>query len=180
MIGELRSRYGITRPIWLMPILESALAIENASAIAAVSKCGGSHDRSEDYTRIWGLPRRRRRRDAVRAMRLVNCREGGGNTSHRFGFWRRGRHGRLAKWAENHAGWDSRAWLRSSRADSGNFMRGSRPRRPRWRGLRRLWRHSTRRKSVAGRGESGSKMIDAPVVERARNCGASEVGWGKA
>jgi len=38
MIGELRSRYGVTRPIWLMPILESALGIENASTIATVSR----------------------------------------------------------------------------------------------------------------------------------------------
>lgn len=38
MIGELKGRYGITRPIWLMPILESALGIENASAIAQASK----------------------------------------------------------------------------------------------------------------------------------------------
>jgi citrate lyase subunit beta/citryl-CoA lyase len=38
MIGELKNRYGITRPIWLMPILESALGIENAFAIAGASK----------------------------------------------------------------------------------------------------------------------------------------------
>src|SRR5207248_2165878 len=38
MIGELKSRYGITRPIWLIPILESALGIENASSIAMASK----------------------------------------------------------------------------------------------------------------------------------------------
>ena len=29
-IAEIKSNYGITRPIWLMPILESALGIENA------------------------------------------------------------------------------------------------------------------------------------------------------
>ena len=33
-IAEIKSNYGITRPIWLMPILESALGIENAFAIA--------------------------------------------------------------------------------------------------------------------------------------------------
>src|SRR5882672_2377865 len=38
MVGELKGRYGITRPIWLMPILESALGIENASAIVQASK----------------------------------------------------------------------------------------------------------------------------------------------
>ena len=36
-IAEIRADYGITRPIWLMPILESALGIENAFAIAKAS-----------------------------------------------------------------------------------------------------------------------------------------------
>ncbi len=33
-IADIKAEYGITRPIWLMPILESALGIENAFAIA--------------------------------------------------------------------------------------------------------------------------------------------------
>jgi citrate lyase subunit beta/citryl-CoA lyase len=36
-IAEIKADYGITRPIWLMPILESALGIENAFAIARAS-----------------------------------------------------------------------------------------------------------------------------------------------
>ncbi len=36
-IAEIKANYGITRPIWLMPILESALGIENAFAIAKAS-----------------------------------------------------------------------------------------------------------------------------------------------
>lgn len=36
-IAEIKSDYGITRPIWLMPILESALGIENAFSIAKAS-----------------------------------------------------------------------------------------------------------------------------------------------
>ncbi len=36
-IAEIQAEYGITRPIWLMPILESALGIENAFAIAQAS-----------------------------------------------------------------------------------------------------------------------------------------------
>jgi len=36
-IAEIKSNYGITRPVWLMPILESALGIENAFAIAKAS-----------------------------------------------------------------------------------------------------------------------------------------------
>jgi len=37
-IAEIKANYGITRPIWLMPILESALGIENAFAIAKASE----------------------------------------------------------------------------------------------------------------------------------------------
>lgn len=36
-IAAIKADYGITRPIWLMPILESALGIENAFAIAKAS-----------------------------------------------------------------------------------------------------------------------------------------------
>jgi citrate lyase subunit beta/citryl-CoA lyase len=37
-ISKIKSDYGINRPIWLMPILESALGIENAFAIAKASE----------------------------------------------------------------------------------------------------------------------------------------------
>jgi citrate lyase subunit beta / citryl-CoA lyase len=37
-IAEIQAEYGITHPIWLMPILESALGIENAFAIARASE----------------------------------------------------------------------------------------------------------------------------------------------
>jgi citrate lyase subunit beta/citryl-CoA lyase len=36
-IVDIKSNYGITRPIWLMPILESAIGIENAFSIAKAS-----------------------------------------------------------------------------------------------------------------------------------------------
>jgi len=36
-IAAIKSDYGITRPVWLMPILESALGIENAFAVAGAS-----------------------------------------------------------------------------------------------------------------------------------------------
>jgi citrate lyase subunit beta/citryl-CoA lyase len=38
MIAELKMRHGIIRPIWILPILESALGIENAFAIASASE----------------------------------------------------------------------------------------------------------------------------------------------
>jgi citrate lyase subunit beta / citryl-CoA lyase len=38
LIVMVRGEYGITRPIWLMPIIESALGVENAFAIAKASE----------------------------------------------------------------------------------------------------------------------------------------------
>jgi len=37
-IAEINGNYGLNRPVWLMPILESALGIENAFEIATASK----------------------------------------------------------------------------------------------------------------------------------------------
>ncbi len=56
MIGEIKSRNGIARPVWIMPILESALGIENAFAIAAASdECSRADDRAR---RLHGRPGR--------------------------------------------------------------------------------------------------------------------------
>ncbi len=37
-IAEVKAEYGVTRPIWLMPIIESALGIEKAFEIATASE----------------------------------------------------------------------------------------------------------------------------------------------
>ena len=55
-IAEVKSEYGLTRPIWLMPILESALGIENAFAIARASeKTVALTIGLEDYTADLGV-----------------------------------------------------------------------------------------------------------------------------
>src|SRR3984893_4968928 len=74
MIGELKGRYGITRPIWLMPILESALGIENASAIAQASKNVVALTIGlEDYNADLGVAKTREGRESLHARsRLVN------------------------------------------------------------------------------------------------------------
>jgi citrate lyase subunit beta/citryl-CoA lyase len=74
MIGELKGRYGITRPIWLMPILESALGIENASAIAQASKNVVALTIGlEDYTADLGVVKTVEGRESLYARsRLVN------------------------------------------------------------------------------------------------------------
>ncbi len=55
-IAEAKSDYGLTRPIWLMPILESALGIEHAFAIARASeKTVALTIGLEDYTADLGV-----------------------------------------------------------------------------------------------------------------------------
>src|SRR5712691_11838004 len=74
MVGELKGRYGITRPIWLMPILESALGIENASAIVQASKNVVALTIGlEDYTADLGVAKTVEGRESLYARsRLVN------------------------------------------------------------------------------------------------------------
>ena len=55
-IAEVKANYGITRPIWLMPILESALGIENAYEIATASgESAAVTIGLEDYTADLGM-----------------------------------------------------------------------------------------------------------------------------
>jgi citrate lyase subunit beta/citryl-CoA lyase len=55
-ITEVKSDYGLSRPTWLMPILESALGLENAFAIASASeKTVALTIGLEDYTADLGV-----------------------------------------------------------------------------------------------------------------------------
>jgi citrate lyase subunit beta / citryl-CoA lyase len=75
MIDELKDRYGITRHIWLMPILESALGIENAGAIAQASNNVVALTIGlEDYTADLGVAKTAEGRESLYARsRLVNA-----------------------------------------------------------------------------------------------------------
>ena len=75
MIEEIRTRNGITRPVWIMPILESALGIENAAAIAAASeKVAALTIGLEDYTADLGVVKTAEGRESQYARsRLVNA-----------------------------------------------------------------------------------------------------------
>jgi citrate lyase subunit beta/citryl-CoA lyase len=56
MVGEFKARANSNRPIWLMPILESALGIENAFAIAMASpNIAALTIGLEDYTADLGV-----------------------------------------------------------------------------------------------------------------------------
>ena len=103
MIGELKSRYGITRPIWLMPILESALGIENASAIGTASKNVVALSIGlEDYTADLGVAKTAEGRESLYArMRLVNAAKAVGVQAIDSVFGDVGDLGSLRSWAEN-------------------------------------------------------------------------------
>ncbi len=75
MIGEIKNRNGIVRPIWIMPILESALGIENATAIATVSENVAALTIGlEDYTADLGVVKTAEGRESQYARsRLVNA-----------------------------------------------------------------------------------------------------------
>ena len=75
MIGEIKARHGITRPIWIMPILESALGIENAFAVATASENVAALTIGlEDYTADLGVVKTTEGRESQYARaRVVNA-----------------------------------------------------------------------------------------------------------
>ena len=103
MIGELKGRYGITRPIWLMPILESALGIENATAIARTSKNVAALTIGlEDYTADLGVAKTAEGRESLYARsRLVNASRATGVQAIDSAFGDVGDMDGLRRWAEN-------------------------------------------------------------------------------
>jgi citrate lyase subunit beta / citryl-CoA lyase len=80
MISELKVRHQISRPIWLMPILESGQGIENAAAIGAASENVVALTIGlEDYTADLGVAKTTEGRESVYARtRLVNAAKAAG------------------------------------------------------------------------------------------------------
>lgn len=79
-ISEIETREGLKQPIWLMPILESALGIENAFAIATASDrvCALTIG-LEDYTADLGVARTRTGEESQFArFRVVNAAKAAG------------------------------------------------------------------------------------------------------
>lgn len=74
-ITELQERAGLERPLWLMPILESALGIENAFAIATASaRVVALTIGLEDYTADLGVVKTRTGEESLFArQRLLNA-----------------------------------------------------------------------------------------------------------
>ena len=74
-ISRITSQHGLTRPIWLMPILESALGIENAFAIATASdRIAALTIGLEDYTADLGVVKTSTGAESLYArQRIVNA-----------------------------------------------------------------------------------------------------------
>ena len=74
-ISEIKSDYGMSRPIWLMPILESAMGIENAFEIAKASEqIVALTIGLEDYTADLGVVKTATGAESVYArQRVVNA-----------------------------------------------------------------------------------------------------------
>ena len=79
-VTEIKSQHSVERPIWIMPILESALGIENAFAIAtASSNIVALTIGLEDYTADLGVVKTPEGRESLYARtRLVNAAKAAG------------------------------------------------------------------------------------------------------
>src|SRR2546427_11154365 len=103
IIDELELRHGISRTIWLMPILESALGIENAFAIAAASSNVAALTIGlEDYTADLNVTKTADGRESLYARtRLVNAARAVGIQAIDSVFGDVGDMEALREWAEN-------------------------------------------------------------------------------
>ncbi len=101
-ISEIETHEGIKQPIWLMPILESALGIENAFAIASASDrvCALTIG-LEDYTADLGVVRTRTGEETLFArFRVVNAAKAAGVQAIDSVFGDVADMGGLRKWGE--------------------------------------------------------------------------------
>jgi len=74
-VQHLRAQYGLERTVWLMPIIESALGVENAFSIASAAESVVALTIGlEDYTADLGVPRTKEGAETIYARtRLVNA-----------------------------------------------------------------------------------------------------------
>ncbi len=170
MIGEIKARHGMIRPIWIMPILESAMGIENAFAVATASEhVAGLTIGLEDYTADLGVVKTTEGRESQYARsRVVNAARAAGVQAIDSVFSDVGDMEALRRWGE------------ASRALGFEGMGCIHP--GQIRVIHEAFQPSTveiekARKVVAAFEEAqskglavvslGSKMIDPPVVQRA-------------
>jgi len=183
MIDELKSRDRIDRPIWLMPIVESALGIENAFAIATASPNVCSLTIGlEDYTADLGVVKTLEGRESQFARtRLVNAAKAAGIQAIDSVFGDVGDLAGLRQWGENSRalGFEGMGCIHPSQIPV--IHEAFAPSRAE---IEKALKIVAAFEEAQARGlgvvSLGSKMIDPPVVERARKLVATAKAMGMA
>ncbi|HEY1730648.1 MAG TPA: aldolase/citrate lyase family protein [Terriglobales bacterium] len=169
-VTSISRRCAIERPIWLMPILESALGIENAFAIAsACDRVVGLTIGLEDYTADLGVAKtaggteslyaRQRLVNAARAVRVQPIDSVYGDIADTDG---------LLKWGENSRamGFEGMGCIHPVQIDI--IHRAFAPTMPELdKALKIAGAYDDAQSRGLGVVSLGSRMIDAPVVQRA-------------
>ncbi len=170
-IGEITAREGIERPIWLMPILESAIGIENAFAIASASEriCAMTIG-LEDYTSDLGVVKTADGRETLYArMRLLNAAKAAGVQAIDSVYADVGDLEGLARWGEQSRalGFEGMGCVHPSQIAV--VERAFAPARAEVeKALKIVVAFEEAQAKGLGVVSIGSKMIDAPIVIRAR------------
>jgi citrate lyase subunit beta / citryl-CoA lyase len=183
MIDELKSRDRIDRPIWLMPIVESAVGIENAFAIATASPnvCALTIG-LEDYTADLGVVKTLEGQESQYARtRLVNAAKAAGIQAIDSVFGDVGDLAGLRQWAENSRalGFEGMGCIHPSQIPVIHQAFA-----PSQIEVDKALKIVAAFEEAQQRGLAvvslGSKMIDPPVVERARKLVARAKAMGQA
>ncbi len=171
MIAELKDRYGITRHIWLMPILESALGIENACAIAQASNNVVALTIGlEDYTADLGVAKTAEGRESLYARsRLVNASRATGVQAIDSVFGDVGDVDGLRRWAENSRalGFEGMGCIHPAQIPVIHEAFAPSPAEIE-KALKIVAAFEEAQQRGLGVVSLGSKMIDPPVVQRAQ------------
>jgi citrate lyase subunit beta / citryl-CoA lyase len=181
-IGELKSRDGIDRPIWLMPILESALGIENAFAIGTVTpNIAALTIGLEDYTADVGVVKTSEGRESQYARtRVVNAAKAAGIQAIDSVFSDVGDMEGLRHWGENSRalGFEGMGCIHPSQIPVIHEAFA-----PSQIEIEKALKIVAAFEEAQQRGRGvvslGSKMIDPPVVERAHKLVARAKAMGK-
>ncbi|MGO8718128.1 MAG: aldolase/citrate lyase family protein [Acidobacteriaceae bacterium] len=170
-ISEISAREGIERPIWLMPILESALGIENAFAIASASEriCAMTIG-LEDYTSDLGVIKTPEGQESLYArLRLVNAAKAAGVQAIDSVYADIGNLEGLARWGEQSRalGFEGMGCVHPSQI--GVVERAFAPSEVEVeKALKIVAAFEEAQAKGLGVVSLGAKMIDAPIVIRAR------------
>jgi citrate lyase subunit beta / citryl-CoA lyase len=182
-IDEVETRNGVHRPTWIMPIVESALGVENAFAIASASaKVCAITIGLEDYTADLGVVKTSEGRETLYAReRVVNGAKAAGIQANDSVFSDVADMDGLRRWGENSRamGFEGMGCLHPAqiRVIHEAFTPSAAEVE---KALKIVAAFEEAQQKGLGVVSLGSKMIDPPVVERARKLVSTAKQMGKA